>query len=80
MRNSACHRNFPTNLKLRPGATESGKIACGSAKLGKNNVRIRKFGKTWLKEIRNVMGIINNDMFKCKFDHRTLKLVKYLFV
>ena len=43
-------RDFPTSLKLGPGATE----------FGKNSARAGKLGKIRLKEIRNMMCIINN--------------------
>ena len=58
-------RDFPTSLKLGPGATEFGKIAHGLANWENSVKRNKKH------DMHNLI------MFKCKFDQRTLKLVKF---
>ena len=54
-------RDFPTNLKPGPGAIEFGKNSMRVSKIGKKWCSDLRIGKTWLKEIRNMILICIND-------------------
>ena len=51
----------PTSLKPGPKGIKFGKNSVRIGKTGeKNNAQVGKIGKAWLKEIRNMICIINN--------------------